>query len=31
MLTGTIEEFQRLMKELPQTKVLVVKPGETVQ
>lgn len=29
--TGTVEEFLRLMKEVPQTKVLVVKPGETVQ
>lgn len=31
VLTGTVEEFQRLMKEVPQTKVLVVKPGETIQ
>ncbi len=31
VLTGTVEEFLRLMKEVPQTKVLVVKPGETVQ
>ncbi|MBS3906143.1 MAG: metal-dependent hydrolase [Syntrophaceae bacterium] len=30
-LTGTTEEFVKLMKEVPQTKVLVVKPGETVQ
>jgi len=31
MFTGTVEEFLRLMKEAPQTKVLVLKPGETVQ
>jgi L-ascorbate metabolism protein UlaG (beta-lactamase superfamily) len=31
VLTGTAEEFLRLMKEVPQTKVLVLKPGETVQ
>lgn len=31
VLTGTVEEFQRMMKEVPQSKVLVVKPGETVQ
>lgn len=31
VLTGTTEEFVKLMKEAPQTKVLVVKPGETVQ
>lgn len=31
VLTGTPEEFLRLMKEAPQTKVLVLKPGETVQ
>jgi len=31
VLTGTVEDFQKWMKELPQTKVLVVKPGETVQ
>ena len=30
-LTGTVEDFQKWMKELPQTKVLVVKPGETFQ
>jgi hypothetical protein len=30
-LTGTVEEFQGLMKEVPQTKVLVIKPGETIQ
>jgi L-ascorbate metabolism protein UlaG (beta-lactamase superfamily) len=29
-LTGTAEEFLRLMKEVPQTNVLVLKPGETV-
>jgi len=31
VLTGTVEEFQKLMKDVPQSKVLVVKPGETVQ
>jgi L-ascorbate metabolism protein UlaG (beta-lactamase superfamily) len=31
VLTGTPEEFLRLMAEVPQTKVLVLKPGETVQ
>lgn len=31
VLTGTVDDFLRLMKEVPQTKVLVVKPGETVQ
>lgn len=31
VLTGTPEEFIKLMKEVPQTKVLVLKPGETVQ
>ncbi|MBM4277226.1 MAG: metal-dependent hydrolase [Deltaproteobacteria bacterium] len=31
VLTGTTEEFVKLMKEVPPTKVLVVKPGETVQ
>jgi len=31
VLTGTPEEFLRLMKEVPQTKVLVLRPGETVQ
>jgi len=31
VLTGTTEEFLRLMKEVPQTKVLVLKPGETAQ
>lgn len=29
VLTGTPEEFLKLMKEVPQTKVLVLKPGET--
>jgi len=31
VLTGTVEEFLKLMKEVPQTKVLVLRPGETVQ
>lgn len=31
VLTGTLEEFLKLMKEVPQTKVLILKPGETVQ
>lgn len=31
VLTGTVEEFLKLMKEVPQTKVIVLKPGETVQ
>jgi len=31
VLTGTVDDFLRLMKEVPQTKVLVLKPGETVQ
>lgn len=31
VLTGTVEDFLKLMKEVPQTKVLVLKPGETVQ
>jgi L-ascorbate metabolism protein UlaG (beta-lactamase superfamily) len=31
VLTGTAEEFLRLMKEVPKTKVLVLKPGEMVQ
>ncbi len=31
VLTGTPEEFLKLMKEVPQTKVLILKPGETVQ
>jgi len=31
VLTGTPEEFLKLMKEVPQTKVLVLKPGETIQ
>jgi len=31
VLTGTTEEFVKRMKEVPQTKVLIVKPGETVQ
>jgi len=30
VLTGTVEEFLKLMKEVPQVKVLVLKPGETV-
>jgi L-ascorbate metabolism protein UlaG (beta-lactamase superfamily) len=30
-LTGTPEEFLKWMGEVPQTKVLVLKPGETVQ
>lgn len=29
--TGTVEDFQKWMQEVPQTKVLAVKPGETVQ
>jgi L-ascorbate metabolism protein UlaG (beta-lactamase superfamily) len=31
VLTGTAEEFVKLMKEVAQTKVFVLKPGETVQ
>jgi L-ascorbate metabolism protein UlaG (beta-lactamase superfamily) len=31
VLTGTPEDFLKWMKEVPQTKVLVLKPGETVQ
>lgn len=31
VLTGTPEEFVRLMKEVPRTMVIVLKPGETVQ
>ncbi len=31
VLTGTVEDFQKWMKEVPHSKVLVVKPGETVQ
>ncbi len=31
VLTGTSEEFLKLMKDVPQTKVLILKPGETVQ
>jgi len=31
VLTGTPEKFLELMKSLPQTKVLVVKPGETIE
>ncbi|MGQ9508326.1 MAG: metal-dependent hydrolase [Thermodesulfobacteriota bacterium] len=31
VLTGTSEEFLKLMKELPQTKVIVLKPGESLQ
>jgi len=30
-LTGTPEEFLRLMKDIPQIKVLVLKIGETIQ
>ena len=30
LLTGTPEIFLKLMKEVPQTKVLVLKPGETI-
>jgi L-ascorbate metabolism protein UlaG (beta-lactamase superfamily) len=31
VLTGTAEEYLKLMKEVPAAKVLVLKPGETVQ
>ncbi len=31
VLTGTPEEFQRQMAAVPQTKVVVMKPGETIQ
>jgi L-ascorbate metabolism protein UlaG (beta-lactamase superfamily) len=31
VLTGTPEEYLKLMKEVPQAKVLVLRPGETVQ
>jgi L-ascorbate metabolism protein UlaG (beta-lactamase superfamily) len=31
VLTGTPEEFSKLMKAVPETKVLVLKPGETIQ
>jgi L-ascorbate metabolism protein UlaG (beta-lactamase superfamily) len=31
VLTGTPEEFLKPMKEVPQTGVLVLKPGETAQ
>lgn len=31
VLTGTPEEFSELMKGVPQTKVLVLKPGESIQ
>jgi len=31
VLTGTPEEFLKLMKRIPKTKVLVLKPGETIQ
>ena len=31
VLTGTPEEFLKWMKEVPQAKVLVLKPGETIQ
>ena len=30
LLTGTPEAFLKLMKDFPQTKVLVLKPGETI-
>lgn len=30
VLTGTVEEFLKLMQEVPQTKVMVLKPGGTV-
>jgi len=30
VLTGTVEEFLKLMEEVPQTKVMVLKPGGTV-
>jgi hypothetical protein len=28
--TGTVEKFLKLMKEVPKTKVLLLKPGETI-
>lgn len=31
VLTGTPEEFSRLMREAPQTKVIILRPGETLQ
>ena len=31
VLTGTPEEYLKLMKEVPQAQVLVLKPGETLQ
>lgn len=31
VLTGTAEEYLKLMQEVPEAKVLVLKPGETVQ
>jgi L-ascorbate metabolism protein UlaG (beta-lactamase superfamily) len=31
VLTGTSEMFLKFMQDVPQTKVLVVKPGETIQ
>lgn len=31
VLTGTPEEFLRQMKEVPQTRVIVLKPGDTLQ
>ncbi len=31
VLTGTVEDFQKWMKAIPQTKVLAVKVGETIQ
>ena len=30
LLTGTPEAFLKLMEEVPQSKVLVLKPGETI-
>ncbi len=30
-LTGTLEEYLKLMKDVPQAQVLVLKPGETLQ
>jgi len=31
VFTGTAEEFLKLMKDVPETKVIALKPGETVQ
>jgi hypothetical protein len=31
VLAGTVDEFPESMKEVPQTKVLALKPGETIQ